>query len=103
MAHGHLRRAPEGDDEAEIDRVAHQLVEPRGAHLRHGLGVVPRRRERLAQPEQLGMTEQERADQHRAPPDRRQRRDRRLRAGIRHGPHGVGQWPPLPEQQRQRR
>src|SRR5205807_8355860 len=37
MARGHYRRRPEGNDEAEVDRMAHELVEHRclEPHLAH--------------------------------------------------------------------
>ena len=76
MTDRHRRRRPERDDEAEIDRVPHELVverraETRRRHLAAGEIVGD-----LMQPEQLEMVDQERAGEHDQPADERQPGDR---------------------------
>src|ERR1700732_2396825 len=69
MPDSHLRRGPEGDDEAQIDRMTHQLVVHRRPELwrRH---VASRKIGRyLLQSEQFEMIDQECAGEHDRPAD----------------------------------
>src|SRR6266545_1782947 len=98
----HHRRRPERDHEAEIDRMAHHLVEHRRLEARRGHRSSGQVDDDLMQPEQLEMVDQERAEQDEQPADERQ-------AHHRHGKLRVGDLPdhrrdraPLPEQQHER-
>ena len=63
MAFGHLRRRPEGEEEAGIKRVADQLVEEGLAELRRRGGAAAQVEPGLLEPEQLEMIDQEGAEQ----------------------------------------
>jgi hypothetical protein len=64
VAHRHDRCCPECDDEAEIDRVAHEPVEQRGAEARGSRGAAGEMMRHLLQAEQLEVIDQEPAGQH---------------------------------------
>src|SRR5262249_18373750 len=67
MACSHHWRGPEGDDEAEIDRVPHKLVEHRRFETRLYPCFPGKVHNDLLQPEQFEMVDQERAQQHDKP------------------------------------
>jgi hypothetical protein len=61
MSDRHERRRPEGDDEAEIDRMTHELVVERRAKHRRRWLLVRQILHHLLHAEQLEMVDQERA------------------------------------------
>src|SRR5262249_27061507 len=86
VADGHVGRRPEGDDEADVERVAHRLVEERraepGGRRAAALVGVPD----LAQPEELEVVEEEGRDDGDQPAEVRQAHERRLRRPTRRRP-----------------
>src|SRR5215813_2921848 len=101
MPDRHDGSRPERDDEAEIDRMPHHLVEHR--RLEAGRGHrSPREVDRdLVQPEQLEMIDQEGAHQNEQPAGERQRHHRRGDLGVRDLPDDLRHGTPQPEQQDQ--
>ena len=73
MAVGHVRRRPEGEEEARIERVADQFVEEGLAELRRRGGAAAQVEPGLLQPEQFEMIDQEGAEQDDQPAEREQR------------------------------
>ena len=71
MARRHRRRRPEGQQEAEIDRMAHPLVEERRPEHRRRQRLAAQPGIDLAQAEQLEMIDQEGAEQHDGPADQK--------------------------------
>ena len=61
MTNGHRRRGPDGEQDAEIDRMTDTPVEQRSAEFRVRQLFAEQAREHLAEPEQLEMTDQKRA------------------------------------------
>ena len=83
----HRRRRPEGEQEAEVDRMAHALVEQGVLKLGAGSGWPRRRATHLAQAEQLEMVDQEGAHQHQAPAEPEDAVEDQRRRRIVHDPH----------------
>src|SRR5450432_2205584 len=61
MTNGHRRRSPDGEQDAEIDRVTDTPVEQRRAEFRFRWLPAEQAREHLAESKQFEMTEQKRA------------------------------------------
>ena len=102
MPHRHRRRRPERDDEAEIDRVPHEIVQHRRleVHRRHGLaGEIV---EDLVQAKQLEVVDHEGAGQDDQPAGKRKCHHRIGGGRIRDLPDHVRHGAPLPEQQDKR-
>ena len=102
MAQGHRRRRPEGEQEAEIDRMADPLVEEGRPEFRRRQGAAAQPGIDLAQAEQLEVVDEEGAEQHQAPADPEHGLDREDRGRVRHRPDRRQDRPPLPEQQHER-
>src|SRR6185503_12086222 len=101
VAHGHGGRRPEGDQEAEHDRMAHEVVEP--ARDERHLGVVGAAHAQpdLAQPEQVEVVDHEGRQQDDGPAEGEQRMEGHPSHGILDFPDHAWYRTPLPEQQRQ--
>ena len=69
MPHRHDGRRPERDEEADIDRMAHKLVEKWRLELRRGHRPPCEVVRNLVQPEQFKMIDQESAKQNCQPAD----------------------------------
>src|SRR6516165_6472849 len=101
MSDRHDGGCPECDDETEIDRMPHQLVEHRGLEAGRGHRAAREVDRDLVQPEQLEVIDQEGADQDEQPAGERQAHHRRGDPGVGDLPDDLRHRMPQPEQQDQ--
>src|ERR1700722_10444089 len=102
MANAHRRRGPDGQQDAEIDRVTDMPVEQRRAEFRVRQLFAEQAREHLGKPEQLEMTDQERAGHQHDPAQPEDAVEHHSGGRVGHAPDERGDGLPLPVQDQQR-
>ena len=73
MPRGHDRSGPEEDEEAEIDRVAHQIIEKRGFEAHHRHRPADEIVGDLVQAKEFKVVDKESAHKHEDPAEQAQR------------------------------
>ena len=81
VAGGHRRRRPEGDDPADVQRVADDLVEPRRAERQVRVGLVAEVQPHLAGAEQVEVADHQARQRHEQPARAEERPDQRRPTG----------------------
>src|SRR5580704_19173815 len=99
----HDRRGPEGEDEAEVNRMADVAIEPRRAEVRLWQLPTTEPRDDLEHSEKLEVADEEGADEHQSPADPRDGLKDVRRPRLPHGPDGARDRLPLPAEQGQRK
>src|ERR1700741_4483491 len=95
----HPRCRPEGEQEAEVERVAHELVEERNHEVRVLVLDAAQIAGDLPQPEEIEVVDQEGAQQYREPAEDRERNEDRGERAAARIPDDSRHRPPLPHEE----
>src|SRR6266852_4724391 len=99
MALSHLGRSPEGDEEAEVDRVSNALVEHRRLEANRLIGLTAQVKCDLPQAKKVSVTDHNRTSQNGEPAKAEKSEKYPLASGVLDAPHNSRHWPPLPIEQ----